>query len=270
MRFVGSLLPLLLLLPSYVFAWPKPAFPDPEAGDHIEIILTFDDGPSAQFTPQILDELKKHNIKAIFFWVGNRLIGDSKRVQKRRQILRTAVAQGHVVANHTMSHANLCRVSKKQAQTELDKTQTLLANLTGMDIPWFRTPYGADCLRLRSMLTVRNLQHIHWDIDPQEWKYHDSGHTFRQVKHQLRSLKGRRMVLLMHDTHAVSVRGLRGIVSWVKSENVRRTTKQLPLLRFGSPHTIAKQLVTPATKRELVEEVVFPLSQLSNVRRLIP
>src|SRR5580765_6669100 len=68
------------------------------------VTLTFDDGPSPVFTPQILAILKKYNIKATFFMVG-------ASAKKYPELVRAVLADGHAVGNHTWTHPMLTKIS---------------------------------------------------------------------------------------------------------------------------------------------------------------
>jgi peptidoglycan/xylan/chitin deacetylase (PgdA/CDA1 family) len=96
--------------------WPTPAAGPTESGDP-ELVFTFDDGPNPKTTPRVLDALAKHHIKAIFFMVGDRL----ENAKKVEPIVQRIVAEGHVIANHTMTHADLCKkkLSDEAAAAEI-------------------------------------------------------------------------------------------------------------------------------------------------------
>src|SRR5690242_4271971 len=91
--------------------WHTPAAGGTRTGDP-EIILTFDDGPNPATTPKVLDTLKKHGLHAIFFLVGDRLSPDN---YVAHDLVRRMIAEGHIVANHTVSHIQLCGVKEETA-----------------------------------------------------------------------------------------------------------------------------------------------------------
>jgi len=104
--------------------WPLPAGGPSASGDP-EVLFTFDDGPHPRHTPAILDLLAERNIKVIFFWVGWRL-SHGDHVEIHRELVHRAVREGHLVANHTVNHANLCLVEEAEAAVEIDQnTRTL-------------------------------------------------------------------------------------------------------------------------------------------------
>lgn len=81
-----------------------------------QVSLTFDDGPH-QNTIQILDTLKKYNVKATFFITGVNVTS-----QERINILKRIIDEGHIIGSHTWSHFDLPSLSDDQIETEMKKT----------------------------------------------------------------------------------------------------------------------------------------------------
>jgi len=102
-----------------------------------KIALTFDDGPQALYTPQILDILKKYHIKATFFLIG-------KNVEAFPEVAKRIVQEGHCIGNHTYSHPDLVLKSKNQIRLQLEKAEEAIYKATGVKPYLFRPPYGAD------------------------------------------------------------------------------------------------------------------------------
>ncbi|MEM6403497.1 MAG: polysaccharide deacetylase family protein [Cyanobacteria bacterium P01_D01_bin.116] len=98
------------------------------------IALTFDDGPWENTTRQILDILKKNNIKATFFVVGNAL-------KNNPQLGKQIIAEGHAIANHTWHHWYHF-MNPQVAAFEIDKTTELIYQVTGVKTNLFRPPGG--------------------------------------------------------------------------------------------------------------------------------
>src|SRR6185312_8627970 len=117
----------------------------------------------------ILDELDRRGLKAIFFVTGWRLKGDRPEDIARRDLVRKIAAHGHLVANHTMSHHDLCQNPAEQAE-EIDANAELITETTGVRPFLFRSPYGAFCHSLDAALTARGLVDVGWNLDPQDWK----------------------------------------------------------------------------------------------------
>src|SRR4051794_6463803 len=194
----------------------SPSFRSPGHGPHVafhaatesrKLLLSFDDGPDLRGTPLILDELDRRGLKAIFFVTGWRLKGERPEDIARRDLVRKIAAHGHLVANHTMSHHDLCQNPAEQA-AEIDASTELIAETTGVRPLLFRSPYGAFCRSLEAALTARGLPDIGWNIDPQDWKTANSEDAvLSYLTNKVDKLKGRG-IMLLHDTHEASVHAL--------------------------------------------------------------
>jgi peptidoglycan/xylan/chitin deacetylase (PgdA/CDA1 family) len=183
-----------------------------------ELVLSFDDGPDLKFTPLVLDELDKRGLKAIFFVTGHRVVGDRPEDLARRELLHKIAAHGHLVANHTMSHRNLCQASPDEAAQEIDANAEVIASATGVRPLLFRAPYGARCRSLEAALAARELISVGWNLDPQDWRNPTSDDILGYLELRLRRLEGRG-ILLLHDTHPASVFALGPLLDWIAREN---------------------------------------------------
>jgi peptidoglycan/xylan/chitin deacetylase (PgdA/CDA1 family) len=184
-----------------------------------ELLLSFDDGPDLKGTPLILEELDRRGLKAIFFVTGWRFAGQRPEDLARRDLLRKIAAHGHLVANHTFSHHNLCD-NPEETASQIDDNSEIIAQVTGVRPLLFRAPYGAFCRTLDSALAARELPDIGWNLDPQDWKNNTPERIFKYLTAKLSRLEGRG-ILLLHDTHAASVRALPQVLDWLARENRR-------------------------------------------------
>ncbi|MGG1267143.1 polysaccharide deacetylase family protein [Brevibacillus laterosporus] len=100
------------------------------------IALTFDDGPNESYTPQILELLEKYGVKSTFFTVGT-------RVQKNPKLAKQMVQQHHELANHTLTHPDMRRLSRQRIKTELESAQSIIQKTTGVVPTLFRPPGGS-------------------------------------------------------------------------------------------------------------------------------
>ena len=212
--------------------WPHPAAGPSQSGGP-EVVFTFDDGPHEVYTARILDALAAHKVQAIFYWVGRRVLHDRPVDRVRKALVGRAIREGHLIGNHTVHHVQLCQGDTREAEREIDRNRELLEAQAGMPVVMFRVPYGAFCKRLTRMLAERQLQHLHWDIDPQEYNGLTTAGTASHVIGQLKKLEGR-AVLLMHDTHGVSARALPIILDWLDKENRRRRASGARPIRIVS------------------------------------
>lgn len=127
-----------------------------------EIHLTFDDGPSAEFTPQILDLLARYDARAVFFNIGN-------QVDAGADTLRRAVDEGHRIGNHTWSHPSLDGISAASFRDEIGRTQDAIEAATGVRPTCLRPPYGATDGSTRDLAGELGLSVELWNVDPQDW-----------------------------------------------------------------------------------------------------
>ena len=153
------------------------------------IALTFDDGPWPNSTSQVLDVLKKNNVKATFFVVG-------KQVQQYPQLLKQVVAGGHALGNHSWSH-QYHFFDKSAAARELDETATLVYKISGIKTFLFRPPGGM--LNNGLAAYAQNKKHavIMWSADSKDWRYRRNS-TQALIDNVLEEAKPGGIVLL-HD-----------------------------------------------------------------------
>jgi peptidoglycan-N-acetylglucosamine deacetylase len=99
------------------------------------IALTFDDGPSPQLTPYILDVLAAKRVPATFFLQGD-------QSERYPDLVRRVQAEGHVVANHGWDHAYFPDLTPEEAESEIVRTDEVLTEITGRRPNLFRYPFG--------------------------------------------------------------------------------------------------------------------------------
>jgi chitooligosaccharide deacetylase len=207
-----------------------------------ELIFTFDDGPNKDLTPLVLDTLAKHHIQAVFF-----LVGEMAAQPQAPAILERMLREGHILANHTMTHQDLCRVKDPERATqEIDNGKTAIEKAAGTRLWWFRAPYGVRCDRLDQMLGERSITHFHWDIDPQEWKHGNKKKTVEYVTKQIGRMTGRN-VLLMHDIKKATVEALPEILEFIEAENARRKETRRRRIRIIQPWELAVERLPAGT-----------------------
>lgn len=252
------LIAALLAVTSPVAAktWPKPAAGASASGAP-EILFTFDDGPSAVHTPKVLDILRQHRIKAVFFMVGQRA---GKAHRQAPALIARILAEGHVIANHTMTHADLCDLDEATAATEIDGGKAAIEQVARVPLVWFRAPFGARCDQLEGQLAARGTVHMHWDLDPQEWRHSDPAETVSYVTRALGQARARN-VLLLHDINPATAKALPEILAWITDENARRrSANQRPIRILQAPELALEQL--PAGFTAWADDIVGRLRGL--------
>ena len=127
-----------------------------------KVALTFDDGPDTYYTPQILEILKRNDIKATFFIVG-------LRAQAHPEMVRRMVNEGHSIGNHTWDHPLLSKLPPDRVKEQVQKTEQLLYKITGFNTAMFRPPYGSTTSQVTNEISSLGYKMIDWSIDTRDW-----------------------------------------------------------------------------------------------------
>lgn len=175
---------------------------------HKAIALTFDDGPWPTTTTQILDILKENNIKATFFWVGRYL-------QSYPEIGKQVAAAGHAIGNHTWNHEYL-KYNEYGAAREIDRTSSLIEDLTGIQTSMFRPPGGILNNGLVAYAQKKNYAVVMWSADSFDWRTLTES-LMDNVMRQANSGG----IVLMHDgggNRARTVKALPDIIARLRKE----------------------------------------------------
>lgn len=152
------------------------------------VALTFDDGPDRRFTPQVLDVLKKHGVKATFFLMGS-------RVENLPSITRRIDREGHAIGNHTYWHPKLYAESLARSRWEITATDQLIEETLGYRTTLFRAPYGGLTEALVEQMADMGLSVIGWSVDSLDWK----GISKEEVEQNVLSTAGPGSIILMHS-----------------------------------------------------------------------
>lgn len=153
-----------------------------------EIALTFDDGPSPLWTSQVLEILKKHNIKATFFLLG-------KNVKKYPDLVKRIYEEGHNIGAHTYSHLNILTCKKPRAIFEIEETHRQIKEITNYEPYLFRPPYGAYQKKFYHYLKQYNYKIILWTISAEDW----NGDGAKKIQNRVLSQMRNGSIILFHD-----------------------------------------------------------------------
>lgn len=153
------------------------------------IALTFDDGPDEDYTPQILDILKKYNVKATFFVVGEKAGWNPELVKREYE-------EGHEIGNHTFTHINVCHRGYDDIYKEITETQEAIKSITGTEPKIFRPPYRAINKEMCSIVKDKNMNVILWsDLDPRDWSNPGVDYIINTILTKVKNGN----IILLHD-----------------------------------------------------------------------
>jgi len=180
-------------------ATPAPALPKISYGScHVDepyVAMTFDDGPSPENTPRLLDILKERDIKATFFMIG-------ENAARFPEIVKRVLAEGHEIGNHSWSHPLLSKMTDDDVREQIQKTQDAITQACGYTPKLLRPPYGGFTTRQRRWANdIFGVKIIFWDVDPLDWKILDSAHVESEILKQTKPGS----IILSHDTHKTTV-----------------------------------------------------------------
>lgn len=182
------------------------------------VTFTFDDGPSPETTPTVVDALDKYKVPATFFVVTRRLLG--KHGAKSRDILATLLERGYLVGSHSVSHRWLGKATDKILDKELDASMKTLSTEAKRPIGLFRAPYGALNATARVRLRKLGVTEVFWSIDTLDWQAKDGDKLRKKVLAMI--LKQNGGVVLMHDIRPVTAKVIEGVLDDLEAENCKR------------------------------------------------
>jgi len=126
------------------------------------VALTYDDGPNPPYTDQLLDVLAKHNVKATFFMIGN-------RIERHPETVNRVIAEGHQIGNHSYSHPPLGFLPPFYVRREIERTDNLLQQFNITDEIVFRAPVLTRFLPVAWVLAKGNRAHISCNVWSWDW-----------------------------------------------------------------------------------------------------
>jgi len=159
------------------------------------LALTFDDGPSQDTTPLLLAGLRERGVQVTFFILGT-------RAAKAPDIVLMAYEDGHALGGHSYDHRSyFTKLNTSSLQTQLQKTDDIIANITGEKPPiLLRPPYGAINASVAQQTAKAN---ILWSIDPRDWETRDSEIIYSYIIENAQDGG----VVILHDIYPTTVEG---------------------------------------------------------------
>lgn len=203
------------------------------------IALTFDDGPWPNVTESILATLKKENIKATFFVVGQPL-------KSFPELGKKVLADGHVIANHTMHHW-YHRMTPLVAEREIEDTEKIIKEVLNVETDYFRPPGGVMTNGLVSYAQSKKQSVVMWSIDS-----NDSRPRRPSPEEMVKTVVGEATpgaIVLMHDgggSHENTAKALPQMISQLRAKGYKFVTVP-ELYAMGTATDPAKTLVNTPT-----------------------
>ncbi len=160
------------------------------------IALTFDDGPDAVHTHQILDLLNRYSAKATFFFIG-------ENIEEYPGIVKETYRNGHDIGNHSWDHSRLTYRSVGFIEQQIQETDRVIRESGYQGKIYFRAPYGKKLFLLPYILKKMNRYHILWSISPRDWEGTSAQSMLNIVD---RKISGGDILLLHEDSGDETIR----------------------------------------------------------------
>lgn len=145
----------------------------------MQVSLTFDDGPDARYTVQILDILKREGVHATFFVLGS-------QVRQYPDVALRIVREGHALGNHSFDHRNLRTMDRQARNWEVTSTDRELLRITGRHTRYFRAPYGSVDSQVITQLGRMGYTVVNWSVDSSDWRSIPSAQVVKNVLSNVR------------------------------------------------------------------------------------
>jgi peptidoglycan/xylan/chitin deacetylase (PgdA/CDA1 family) len=186
--------------------------------DEKVVALTFDDGPTPDYTPGVLAVLKEKGVTATFFLIGN-------EAESNLAETRAIVADGHELGNHTYSHPDMTLASEGDAESEVTKTDAAIRAAGYSGHIHFRPPFGKKLFGLPLYLAKQDRITVTWDVEPES---DDSiaADPRRIISHVVEETKPGSIVILhvMYPARKTSRQALPGVIDGLKERGFRFVT----------------------------------------------
>ena len=174
------------------------------------IAITFDYGPSAKYTPQLLDGLKERNVKASFFVIGKMAEENPKLIQREKE-------EGHLIGNHTYNHVDISKISDEDAVSEIQKTNQVIEKVTKDNVEYLRAPFGS---WKKNLVGRMNVFPVAWSVDPLDWTTENADEIVNKVVTEVKEND----IILLHDCYQSSVDAALRIIDILRKEGYEFVT----------------------------------------------
>lgn len=190
------------------------------AMDTRSVHLTFDDGPNPYCTPDILDVLAEYRAPATFCVLGTYAANEPS-------LIRRMIAEGHEVANHTMTHPDLSSCEPDEVQYQiLAASRAIRCACPQAAVRRVRAPYGIWTEEVLALSAKAQLAALYWSVDPRDWSCPGVDAIVDAVLASVRP----GAIVLLHDGCPPDELG-RGIHAGLRSQTLKALSQLIPALR---------------------------------------
>ncbi len=181
--------------------------------------LTYDDGPGKASTISIIETLKAKNLKATFFQL-------TKQMKLNTSVSKLIHEAGMEIASHSWSHQQLTKVGPNTLEKEITQATEEIEKFYGVDVKFFRLPYGAgvNSASIRQKISANKLIHVFWNIDTLDWMSQTPDKIVDRTISMMKKTKHDAGIILMHDIHARTATASIGVMDYLKKDNRRVCT----------------------------------------------
>jgi peptidoglycan-N-acetylglucosamine deacetylase len=212
-----------------------------------QVALTFDDGPSPRYTPEILHLLRQNGVHATFFVLGD-------HVELYPRVVKSEIRDGEEIGNHSFDHPRFTKSDQLTRERELERT-TVDLELLGCHPVLFRPPYSAYDHRLVTYLTHTHREMVLWGIDSGDWQ----GLPAAAIIHNVLDRVHPGAIIIFHDNNEYgradrtpTVEALKVIVPALRTRGYRMVTVSELVAGKGSEthlsETAGSQSLQPPVK----------------------
>ena len=171
-----------------------------------KVALSFDDGPDPEWTPRILDILKRYHVSGTFLMIG-------EIAQNNVGVMQRVYREGHEIGNHTFTHPDISEISIRQVDLQLTLTERLFASKLGVQPLYFRPPYSIDqepdtndqaapiehIQTLGYVIVGNKIDTNDWDEHPRKTPQEITDSVFQQIDDMTTRPWARGSIILLHD-----------------------------------------------------------------------
>jgi peptidoglycan-N-acetylglucosamine deacetylase len=153
------------------------------------VALTFDDGPDAVITSDVIDILEEYHVKGNFFFVGS-------HVNQYPEVVKTAYEKGNLILSHSYQHIDLAQLELEELESQLENANAAIEAVIGKRPAIIRPPYGEINDGVADVMEQHGYTAVLWSIDTLDWSQQEADNIVKNVVDNVRNGD----IILMHTT----------------------------------------------------------------------